>query len=99
MLQDIDIKAVLTDASAFFKNYSQQSLNIQPMAQSLAQLNGRLDSVMQAITSATKQAERNAEASGKLAEKLNFFTYCWCSLLPCWCLLVFFSCSTIDFIL
>ena len=76
MLQDNDIKAVLNDASAFFKNYSALSLHIQPMSQSLATLGVRLDSVTHAITAATKQAAQSGESSASLAKSLNRFTLC-----------------------
>lgn len=75
ILNDNDIKVVLSDASTFFRNYSQQSLHIQPISQSLANLNGRLDSVTHAITEATKQAERNAQSSADLSDRLNRFTH------------------------
>jgi hypothetical protein len=71
----MEIDKELADcAKAFFQNYSQQSIRIGPMSESLAGVVGRLTDASQAIDRATEQAKQNAEAASELSRSLNRYS-------------------------
>jgi hypothetical protein len=72
-LMEID-KQLADFAKAFFQNYSQQSIRIGPMSESLAGLVARLTDMGLAMDRATEQAKRNAEAVSELARSLNRYS-------------------------